>query len=141
MTSHSSTTNPGSDIGEQSSDPAPSSSLSGSESDSQCKCSCCKDFTSPHQPAILRKVDTTSRSIQTTWYKKYPWTSVCTNSYCNICSSAKQKGLVSFPKHPQIPFVEGGFSNWKKALQRFDSHEKSANHREAISRSPVCLGV
>ena len=43
-----------------------------------------------------------------------------------------QKGLVSFPKHPQITFVEGGFTNWKKALQRFQSHEKSSVHKEAI---------
>ena len=59
--------------------------------------------------------------------KKNPWISVCTSSYaifCHVCCSAKQKGLVSFPKHPQIPFVEGGFTNWKKALQRFQSHEK-----------------
>ena len=31
-------------------------------------------------------------------------------------------------------FVEGGFSNWKKALQRFAEHEKSEIHQESCMK-------
>jgi len=53
--------------------------------------------------------------------------------FCHICCSANQRGLVRVPKHPKVPFIEGGFSNWKKALERFKSHEKSVLHRGAVS--------
>ena len=70
---------------------------------------------------------------------------MCTTSlsiFCHICCLAKQKGLVSFPKHPKIPFVDGGFTNWKKALERFQGHEKSISHREAVSKiSSISKGV
>ena len=99
----------------------------------------------PHQPTNLRKTDTSTRSIRKAWYEKHLWISVCTSSYAifyRVCCSAKQKGLLSFPKHPQIPFVEGGFTNWKKALQGFQSHEKSSVHKEAISTiSSIARGV
>ena len=116
-----------------------------SESSSNCKCGCCSDYSTPHQPTNLRKTDTSTRSIRKAWYEKHLWISVCTSSYAifyRVCCSAKQKGLLSFPKHPQIPFVEGGFTNWKKALQGFQSHEKSSVHKEAISTiSSIARGV
>ena len=31
-------------------------------------------------------------------------------------------------------FVEDGFSNWKKATQRFREHEKSVMHHEALMK-------
>ena len=85
----------------------------------------------------MQKTGTSSRSIQTTWYEKHSWISVCISTYaifCHVCCSAKQKGLVSIPSRPHIPFVEGGYTNWKKALERFTSHEKSSTHREAVSK-------
>ena len=41
-----------------------------------------------------------------------------------------------------LPFVEGGFTNWKKGLQSFQSHEKSSVHKDAISKiSSIARGV
>ena len=54
--------------------------------------------------------------------------------FCNICCSARQCGLVNFSKRFILAFVEEGFSNWKKALQRFAQHEKSEMHRESVVR-------
>ena len=54
--------------------------------------------------------------------------------YCNICCSARKRGLVTFSKRYNLAFVEGGFSNWKKALQRFSEYEKSEMHREALTK-------
>ena len=75
-----------------------------------------------------------SRTIQTSWYAKYQWISVCPSSFkifCIVCRSAMIDGLVTFAKHQDSTFTENGFSNWKKALQRFDEHDKSEMHREA----------
>ena len=36
--------------------------------------------------------------------------------------------------HQQSAFTDEGFSNWKKALQRFDEHERSEMHREAAMK-------
>ena len=34
----------------------------------------------------------------------------------------------------KLPFINNGFANWKKALQRFLEHEKSDTHREAVEK-------
>ncbi len=42
------------------------------------------------------------------------------------------QGLLNFPGHSQNVFSQlAGFSNWKKALQKFGEHEASSMHREA----------
>ena len=106
---------------------------------SVCSCVCCTNFDIAHQPTNLAKSKSQqksfARSIQTAWYSKYPWISVCESSYkifCHVCCSASRQGLISKPSN--VPFVDGGFSNWKKALQRFSSHEKSGMHREAVTK-------
>ena len=75
------------------------------------------------------------RSIQTSWYDKHPWISVCTSSYkvfCHVYCSAMTQGLITFSKRVKLAFVDG--ANWKKALERFGQHEKSEMHREAIAK-------
>lgn len=83
-------------------------------SPSACYWFCCTHFTIAHQrkelkgskPALGKQ--TYSRSLQTSWYVKYPWICVCTSSYNR----------------------SQGFSNWTKAQQRFTEHEKSEMHQE-----------
>ena len=114
---------------------------------STCDCLCCANFAVAHQPKELEGSKTPhgqqtsySRSIQPSWYTKHPWISVCTSSYkvfCQVCCCARSQDLVTFSKRYNSPFVEGGFSNWKKALQRFAEHEKSEMHREAMMKIAV----
>ena len=90
-----------------------------------------------HHSEELKKNKTYSRSIQTSWYKKYPWISVCTTSYkifCHVCRSAKYEGLLVFSKRQLNCFVEDGFSNWKNALAKLDEHGKCDMHREAVMK-------
>ena len=42
--------------------------------------------------------------------------------------------LLSFSKMGEKAFTETGFQNWKKALEKFKSHEGSHAHREALSK-------
>ena len=46
-------------------------------------------------------------------------------------------------KQGDVAFIVTGFDNWKKALDRFDHHVKSAMHREAVIKidSLQCLSV
>ena len=46
---------------------------------------------------------------------------------------AKQHGLLS-TSVKNLSFVAEGFGNWNKALERFEMHEKSEMHREALER-------
>lgn len=52
--------------------------------------------------------------------------------FCQTCCLAREENLVRpCSEKSNSPFLQGGFSNWKKALQRFAEHEKSDLHREA----------
>ena len=52
--------------------------------------------------------------------------------YCSTCRSAKYRGLLSFSKHYKSAFVDDGFMNLQKALEKFCEHEISVMHKEAI---------
>ena len=86
---------------------------------------------------------TYSRKIQTSWYAKYPWISVCTSRYkifCSTCRGAKHLGL-TFPKQKTSVFVEEGHCNWSKALQRFQDHEKSDIHKATEKMAIKSSGI
>lgn len=114
----------------------------------KCQCQCCSDPSTPHHPSDLTDSGVThvhrnkgsglkcySRHIQPSWYKSFPWISVCSTTlkmYCSICRSAKSRGLLTFPKHYKSAFVDDGFRNLKKALERFRDHEGSVMHKESV---------
>lgn len=73
--------------------------------------------------------------IQTSWYKRYPWITVCTTSYrifCHACRSAKHQALIVFSTRQSKSFTEEGVCNWKNALTILDEHEQSDMHKEAL---------
>ena len=61
-----------------------------------CPCPCCTNFDIAHQPTNLSGSKSKghqlySRTIQSSWYARYKWITVCTSSYrvyCHICCSA-----------------------------------------------------
>lgn len=118
---------------------------------SPCECRCCTDVSIPYHPLDVSeskishayhnkereqgKLKSYARKIQPSWYEKYPWISVCTSSFkifCTTCRHAKQQNLLTFSKSQKPTFIEEGFRNWGKALSRFQEHEKSITHREAV---------
>ena len=95
----------------------------------QCECPCCSMNGPPSQPIdvkeskhayshhsqYLSRKKPYCRSIQLSWYKRYPWITVCTTSYrifYHSCRFAMQKGLITFSKRNVNSFVEEGFCNW-----------------------------
>lgn len=128
-----------------------SSYTESSDSHSDCQCEGCSVDGPPCQPLNVeesRRVYSYhshdsdqqvsySRSLQTSWYTKYPWITVCTTNYkifCHSCRLAQKKGLLTFSKRQVNCFVEDGFSNWKKALVKLDGHERSDMHKEAVEK-------
>lgn len=104
-----------------------------------CQCPCCSNYDTAHQPTDLEQSKSVhgQRSIQFSWYTKHKWISVCTSTYkvfCQVCCSARKRGLVTSSKRYNLAFIEEGFSNWKKALEKFLEHEKSEMHKEALSK-------
>ena len=120
---------------------------------SDCTCKGCTDLSILHQLGDIDKSKVVHshnskerqdckksycRKIQSAWYQKYPWITVCLSRYkffCKTCRSAQQQGLLSSSVlSRKSPFITGGFGNWRKALKRFQEHEKSEMHLEAIER-------
>ena len=125
-----------------------SSDCDSATTDDSCHCKCCSDPSIPNHPLDLsnsrvvhthhdkeRGIKSYSRHIQPSWYKSFPWISVCTSSlkiYCSLCCTAKIRGLLTFTKQFKTAFVDDGFKNLKKALERFREHERSVLHKEAV---------
>lgn len=120
--------------------------------DDFCQCPCCADPSTPHHPLDMttsnsgvtythrdkgKGLKTYSRHIQPTWYKEFPWISVCSSTlkiYCSIYRDAKSKGMITFSRNYKPAFVENGFQNLKKARERFRDHESSSMHAEAVMK-------
>ncbi len=118
---------------------------------SACECQACADPAIPNQPLNVsesktmhsreRKEGTKTycRMIQTSWYKKYPWITVCSSKYrifCASCLSARKQGLLTSSKRCSA-FVDTGFKSWNKAIERFNDHEKGQMHKEATLKLAI----
>lgn len=73
----------------------------------------------------------TGRKFQPKWIENYPWIiydSQLDKVYCSKCKTAVEKNII-LPINAcndiksKETFVVNGFSNWKKGLERFKSHE------------------
>ena len=117
-----------------------------------CECQCCANPGIPYQPVDVSESKTThshfckerrhgqlksySRKMQPSWYKRYSWISVCTSKYKIYCATcgAQHQGLLTLTKHKNTAFVDRGFGSWNKAIERFNDHERSEMHREAVEK-------
>nr|XP_054761170.1 zinc finger MYM-type protein 1-like [Lytechinus pictus] len=71
------------------------------------------------------------------WFQTYPWLHYDEGKagvLCFDCSKAERNGLLHLVKVKESAFIDTGFSNWKKATQRFESHQSSECHRCAMSQ-------
>lgn len=68
------------------------------------------------------------------WENKFAWLEYDNNRdkvFCKICKHIwSQNKCVN--KNVSAAFVEFGFCNWKKAIEKFNEHEKSRFHRECM---------
>ena len=105
-----------------------------------CTAQCCSSDEKGFHPIdkpTLHLIATEKRNFQSQWYKQFPWLTICTTYkkvFCLHCRYATKHNLLSFSKMGEKAFTETGFQNWKKALEKFKSHEASHAHREALSK-------
>lgn len=94
---------------------------------------------SAHQPFLRsfpkRTFGKQQRSFCSAWYAKFPWLHYQEGedkAYCFHC-------LVSSLRHYPVSlnkddaFIKNGFSDWKRALDKFQKHQLSHSHRQAVS--------
>lgn len=77
------------------------------------------------------------RSFQSSWEKTFMWVEYDQESdkvFCKTCKKADSDGLFMFSTKREATFISTGFSNWKKALEKFKAHEKTDAHKEAVMK-------
>ena len=85
-----------------------------------CSSQCCVHEERAFQPndkPTLQLLHSKNRNFQLSWYKQFPWLSVCTNRkkvFCFYCQYAVKHNWLTFCKTREDVFTEKGFQNWKK---------------------------
>ena len=52
---------------------------------------------------------------------------------CFVCTQQNAESNLLVAHSKEAIFIETGFSNWKKALSRFEEHQKSECHKMAMA--------
>ena len=102
----------------------------------QCTSLSCSDDRKAFQPtesAILSQFVWKECKFLPVWYKSFKWIALCTTKkkvFCVYCLFAEKHKLLLSKKSDEA-FIVNGFSNYKKAIEKFQLHEKSDCHLEA----------
>ena len=56
---------------------------------------------------------------------------------CQVCVSQGKKGNLTLSTKKGDVFISTGFSNWKKAFEKFKKHQQSSCGRESVSMSSI----
>lgn len=82
-----------------------------------------------------RKQGRQARKFQKHWFSDHKWLSYCQSRnifFCFYCRSVNLRAGLTFSKRKDVSFITKGFSNWKKAKQKFREHKLSQTHNEAV---------
>ena len=93
---------------------------------SQCCTSEEKAF-QPNDKPTLQLLGAKGRNFQPTWYKQFPWLTVCIcrmKVFCLYCRYAAKHNWFTFCITGENVFTEKGF-HWKKAIEKYKTHEGS----------------
>jgi len=60
---------------------------------------------------------------------------------CVLCAMSTSMSLTELSTKSQQTFITTGFVDWKKAIEKFDDHEKSAHHKHAVLQHTSALPV
>ena len=107
---------------------------------SYCQSFCCSDETKPYQPTnkhTLLSMENGGRNFMARWYSAFNWITLCTErkkAFCFYCRIAQKKGMLSFSTKAEAIFSTVGFSNWRKAIQKFRNHSACHAHTEAVTK-------
>ena len=117
--------------------------LTGDGGEEMCLCEGCQlneKGTTPFQPkesALLCQFTRKGRIFLASWYKEHPCVTLCASRlkvFCVYCRYAKAHNLLTFSLHNHDAFALTGFDNYKKAVEKFNSHSASKAHQEAVMK-------
>ena len=93
----------------------------------------------PHQPKTIkfpmREIGNQKRSFNPKWFDQFRFLHYREDGdsvICHTCDVADKKKLLKIDTRKEQTFIESGFSNWKKAIEKFRGHESSATHKHAV---------
>lgn len=100
------------------------------------------EFLSPNQPSTNEGIPTQQLAkrtlkFQTSWFKSYEWLHYSNDIkgvICFTCAKATELGLLTNASKTDKAFITTGYSNWKKALEKFADHQNSGTHHLAVNQ-------
>ena len=84
----------------------------------------------------VTKIGSANRKVHADWFIKWPWLHYEASKdklHCFYCTKASQRKLLLNTK-TEPAFTENGFSDWKKACEKFEKHAKSDCHGESVEK-------
>lgn len=127
-------------------EPSPSSGdLDSDHEASVCDFSCCTDseLSQPIDKVVLKRTEKQygsgkslrKRCFLASWYKTFPWLHLCRSTskvFCYYCRAACKSHITVMSTKADPAFSTSGYSNWKKAVDKFREHEQSLAHKDAL---------
>ena len=98
------------------------------------------DFSKTCQPKnfnvpLRNFIGGTSRQFRAEWFEQFSWLHYNESNdsvLCFICSKQNAKGNLKSAAKKEISFITKGFTNWKKAVEKFKAHQSSDCHQTAL---------
>ncbi|XP_041436131.1 uncharacterized protein zmym1l.S isoform X2 [Xenopus laevis] len=93
-----------------------------------------KPFQPPAENVPPQCFGTRRLRFQSAWYTDFPWLHYSPQLkavLCFTCGKAESMGLLGLTRRKDSVFTVLGFSNWKKAREKFGYHQKSKSHEFA----------
>ena len=72
------------------------------------------------------------RAFQKTWYKCFEWMEYSVIHDAAFCFTCRLFGKSHHTREGRDSLIDTGFSNWKRALDSFKEHEKTALHKASM---------
>ncbi|XP_033126692.1 uncharacterized protein LOC117124539 [Anneissia japonica] len=102
----------------------------------------------PNQPRNItfepRLYGKKKQRFQPSWFDTYPWLHYREHNnsvLCHLCVRADIDRKLFTARNKEAAFLKYGFANWKKALDCFESHEKSTCHQLAAESVVILPNV
>ena len=103
-------------------------------------------------PFIKTKTGNRTRCCQSQWFtdpppRGFPWLHFRPENntvICYICANNYFRGNLTGVKNTELRFITTGFSNWKKAIDKFNAHQESHFHQTSFTFEitvPKCKNI
>lgn len=89
----------------------------------------------PRQPKIEfpQSKNAKDRKFVYEWFKQFPWLDYDKSQNVVFCFCCRNFQTAHLTNKTSDAFTKTGFCNWRKAIEKFQRHEKSKNHPFAIA--------